>query len=103
MSNVKFNAALFTNISDNPKAPLLTGHVTIPVSQIDQLIELLQSRKMFVNKEGIDTVRIPLSFWQATGQAPLAFQGESSFYVAEGAPITQTMSVVAVDPTPALA
>lgn len=100
MSNVKFNAALFTNSSDNPKAPQLTGFVAIPVSQLDQLLELLLSRKVFVNKEGIDTVRIPLSFWTAIGQAPLAFQGNSSFYVAEGTPITQTMSVVSVDPTP---
>tara|TARA_R100000951_G_scaffold98648_2_gene88717 strand:- start:1633 stop:1941 length:309 start_codon:yes stop_codon:yes gene_type:complete len=102
MSNVNFSAALFTNNSDNARAPQLTGFVAVPVSQIDQLIELLQSRKVFVDN-GVDTVRIPLSFWQATGRAPLALKGQSSFLVADGTPITQTMSVVAVDPTPALA
>ena len=102
MSNINFNAALFTNNSDNARAPQLTGFVAVPVSQIDQLIELLQSRKIFVDN-GVDTVRIPLSFWTATGKAPLALKGKSSFQVLEGAPITQTMSVVAVDPTPALA
>ncbi len=101
MSNVSFNAALFTNNSDNARAPQLTGFVAVPVSQIDQLIELLQSRKVFVDN-GVDTVRIPLSFWQATGKAPLALKGQSSFQVLEGGAVTQTMSVAAVDPTPAL-
>jgi hypothetical protein len=102
MSNINFNAALFTNSSDNARAPMLTGFVAVPVSQIDQLIELLQSRKVFVDN-GVDTVRIPLSFWTATGKAPLALKGQSSFLVADGTPITQTMSVVSVDETPAIA
>ena len=99
MSNINFNAALFTNSSDNARAPQLTGFVAVPVSQVNQLIELLQSRKVFVDN-GVDTVRIPLSFWTATGKAPLAFKGQSSFQVLEGAPITQKMSVVPVDQAP---
>ncbi len=94
MSNINYSAALFTNQSDNPKAPLLTGYVSVPVSQINQMIELLQSRKVFVDNQGVDTVRIPLSFWKATGKAPLALKGQSSFQVLEGTPITQKMSVV---------
>ena len=102
MSNITFSSVLFTNSSDNVKAPQLTGFVAVPVSQIDQMIELLKSRKVFVDKNGVDTVRIPLSFWIATGKAPLAYKGQSSFQVLEGTPITQTMSVVAVDKTPAI-
>ena len=93
MSNINYNAALFTNTSENARAPQFTGFVAVPVSQIDQLIALLQSRKVFVDN-GVDTVRIPLSFWTATGKAPLAFKGQSSFQVLEGTPITQKMSVV---------
>ena len=100
MSNINYSAVLFTNSSDNERAPQLTGFVGVPVSQIDQMIELLKSRKVF-NDNGTDTVRIPLSFWVATGKAPLAFKGQSSFQVLEGAPITQTMSVT-VDKTPAI-
>jgi hypothetical protein len=100
MSNINYSAVLFTNTSDNERAPQLTGFVGVPVSQIDQMIELLKSRKVF-NDNGTDTVRIPLSFWVATGKAPLAFKGQSSFQVLEGAPITQTMSVT-VDKTPAI-
>ena len=96
MSNINYNAALFTNTSENERAPQLSGFVSVPVSQIDQLIALLQSRKVFVDN-GIETVRLPLSFWTATGKQPLAFKGQSSFQVLEGTPITQKMSV---DPTP---
>tara|TARA_R110002050_G_C8613818_1_gene486784 strand:- start:178 stop:480 length:303 start_codon:yes stop_codon:yes gene_type:complete len=98
MSNINYNAALFVNESDNVRAPQLTGFVAVPVSQIDQLIALLQSRKVFTDN-GVDTVRIPLSFWTATGKAPLAFKGQSSFQVLEGTPVTQKMSVI-VDKTP---
>ena len=101
MSNINYNAALFTNTSENERAPQLTGFVAVPVSQIDQLIALLQSRKVFVDN-GVETVRIPLSFWTATGKAPLAFKGQSSFQVLEGTPITQTMSVATVDKTPVI-
>ena len=100
MSNINYNAVLFNNESDNERAPQLTGFVGVPVSQIDQMIELLKSRKVF-NDNGTETVRLPLSFWIATGKAPLAFKGQSSFQVLEGAPITQTMSVT-VDKTPAI-
>ena len=100
MSNVKYNAALFNNDSDNPKAPQLTGYVSVPTSRIDELIALLKSQKIFQDK-GEDTVRIPLSFWIAQGKAPLAFKGQSSIQVLEGTPVTQKMSIV-VDKTPAM-
>jgi hypothetical protein len=101
MSNINYNAALFFNSSENERAPQLTGFVAVPVSQIDQLIALLQSRKVFVDN-GISTVRIPLSFWTATGKAPLAFKGQSSFQVLEGTPVTQRMSVAPLSVTPTL-
>jgi len=100
MSNINYNAVLFTNESDNPKAPQFTGYVTVPVSRIDEMIELLRARKTFVDN-GVDTVRLPLSFWTAQGKAPLAFKGQSSFQVLEGTPVTQKMSV-SVDKTPAI-
>ena len=100
MSNVNYNAVLFTNTSENERAPQFTGYVTVPTSRIDELISLLQSRKVFQD-QGVDTVRRPLSFWKAEGKAPLAFKGQSSFQVLEGTPVTQKMSVI-VDKTPAV-
>ena len=101
MSNVKFNAVLFNNETDNERAPQLTGYVTVPSSRVEELIALLQSQKVFQDN-GQDTVRLPLSFWIAQGRAPLAFKGQSSFQVLEGTPITQKMSVVPVDKAPAI-
>jgi len=101
MSNIKYSAVLFTNTSDNPLAPQFTGYVSVPTSRIDEMIALLQSRKVFQD-QGVDTVRLPLSFWIAEGKPPLAFRGQSSFQVLEGAPITQTMSVAPLSPTPTL-
>jgi len=104
MSNINYSSVLFTNTSDNARAPQFTGFVSVPVSRIDEMVELLRSRKVFVDN-GVKTVRIPLSFWTATGKAPLAFKGQSSFQVLEGAPITQTMTVTRtapVDTAPAL-
>ena len=80
MSNVNFNAVLFNNENDNPKAPLLTGYVAVPVAQIDQLIELLKAQREFPDN-GVQTVRLPLSLWTAQGKAPLALKGKASFYV----------------------
>ena len=100
MSNVNFSAVLFTNTSENVRAPQFTGYVTVPTSRIDEMIALLQSRKVFQD-QGVDTVRLPLSFWIAEGKAPLAFKGQSSFQVLEGTPVTQKMTVV-VDKTPTL-
>ena len=100
MSNVKFNAVLFNNESDNERAPQLTGYVTVPTSRIDEMIALLQTQKIFQDN-GQDTVRLPLSFWIAQGKAPLAFKGQSSMQVLEGTPVTQKMSIV-VDKTPAM-
>ena len=101
MSNVRFDSVLFTNESDNVRAPQFTGYVSVPTSRINQLIELLRAQKLFTNN-GEETVRIPLSFWTAQGKAPLAFKGQSSFQVLEGTPVTQKMSVVPVDKTPAI-
>jgi len=101
MSNIKYSAVLFTNTSDNELAPQFTGYVTVPVSRIDEMIELLRARKVFEDK-GVDTVRLPLSFWYAQGKAPLAFKGQSSFQVLEGTPVTQTMSVAPISKTPTL-
>ena len=102
MSNIKYQAVLFTNESDNTRAPQFTGYVTVPVSRIDEMIALLQQRKIFQDN-GQDTVRLPLSFWVALkGKAPLAFKGESSFQVLEGTPVTQTMSVAPISKTPTL-
>lgn len=101
MSNITYKSVLFTNISDNPKAPAFTGHVTVPVARIDELIALLQARKVFI-ENGVETVRLPLSFWIAQGKAPLAFNGESSYQVLEGTPITQKMSVAPLDATPTI-
>ena len=100
MSNVKFNAVLFNNESDNERAPQLTGYVTVPTSRIDEMIALLQTQKTFKDN-GQDTVRLPLSFWIAQGKAPLAFKGQSSMKVLEGTPVTQKMSVV-IDKAPTL-
>jgi hypothetical protein len=100
MSNVKFNAVLFNNESDNERAPQLTGYVTVPTSRIDEMIALLQTQKIFQDN-GQDTVRLPLSFWIAQGKAPLAFKGQSSMQVLEGTPVTQKMSVV-IDKAPTL-
>ena len=101
MSNINYSAVLFTNTSENERAPQFTGYVTVPVSRIDEMIALLQSRKVFED-QGVDTVRLPLSFWVAQGKAPLAFKGQSSFQVLEGTPITQTMSVAPISKTPTL-
>jgi len=95
MSNVTFNAVLFNNMNTNPNAPQLTGHVAVPVTQIDQLIELLKAQREFTDN-GVQTVRLPLSLWTAQGKAPLALKGKASFYTPE-------TSAPAVDPTPAIA
>ena len=92
MSNVNFNAVLFTGNNPNPRAPQLSGFVSIPVSQIDQVIELLKAQREFTDN-GVQTVRLPLSFWAAQGKAPLAFKGQSSFY-------TPDTTAPAVDATP---
>ena len=97
MSNIKYNTVLFNNVSDNPKAPMLTGYITVPVSRIEELVELVKSRKTFPDN-GEATVRIPLSFWSAEGKAPLAMKGFSSFQVLEGTPIKQTMTVTPTAP-----
>ena len=76
MSNIRYNTVLFNNQSDNPKAPLLTGYITVPVSRIEELVELVKSRKTF-SDNAEDTVRIPLSFWTAEGKAHIDIKGKS--------------------------
>ena len=80
MSNIVYKAALFNQIvKEGSLNPQLTGHVSIPVDRIDELITLLQSQRVFPD-QGIDTVRLPLAFWIADPKsAPLALSGQSSF------------------------
>ena len=95
MSNVNFNAVLFTGNNPNPRAPQLSGFVSVPVAQLDQMIELLKTQREFTDN-GVQTVRLPLSLWPAQGKAPLALKGKASFY-------TPDTTAPAVDPTPAIA
>ena len=97
MSNINYKAALFTQTREGNSLPVLSGYVTIPVSRIDELITLLQSQRVFED-QGIDTVRLPLAFWNADAKsAPLAFSGQSSFM----ATAATSVSRPAVDATPA--
>ena len=98
MSNIVYNAALFTQLAnEGKKNPQLTGHVSIPVDRIDELITLLQSQRVFED-QGVATVRLPLAFWAADPKsAPKAFGGQSSFM----ATAATSVSRPAVDPTPA--
>lgn len=100
MANIRYNAVVFHNQSDNERAPLLTGYISIPVSKLSEFFELVSVQRRFEDN-GEDTVRIPLSLWEGIGKAPLAFKGQSSFLVANGGQAPkQTMKVVSVDPTP---
>ena len=106
MSNTNFRAVLFTNSRSGERQPNLSGHISVPVDMVEELIECLQRQRTYNEQAGgmtIKTVRIPLSFWTATGKAPLAFQGQSSFYTPEPeseAPKTAKSEKVAVDATP---
>ena len=92
MSNINFKTALFNQTrTGNDQLPQLTGFITVPVAQLDQFFALIRAQRTF-DDQGVATVRIPLSFWTATGKAPLAYSGQSSFMA--------TASVPAVDPTP---
>ncbi len=98
MSNIVYKAALFTQIAKEGKmSPQLTGHVSIPVDRIDELITLLQSQRVFED-QGVATVRLPLAFWSADPKsAPLALSGQSSFM----ATAATSGNRPAVDATPA--
>jgi|MDSW01.1.fsa_nt_gb hypothetical protein len=79
MSNITYKCALFTNPRKGQNDPQLTGHITVPVSRIDELITLLQSSRVFMDRDDA-TVRIPLAFWSADPKsAPLVLSGQSSF------------------------
>ena len=98
MSIIVYNAALFTQIAKEGKmSPQLTGHVSIPVDRIDELITLLQSQRVFED-QGVATVRLPLAFWAADPKsAPKAFNGQCSFM----ATAATSVSRPAVDAAPA--
>ena len=96
MSNITYKAALFTETREGSHLPQLTGHVTIPVSRIDELITLLKSQRVFMDQD-TETVRLPLAFWTADPKsAPLALSGQSSFM----ATAATSGSAYAVDATP---
>jgi len=96
MSNITYKAALFTETREGSHLPQLTGHVTIPVSRIDELITLLKSQRVFMDQD-TETVRLPLAFWTADPKsAPLALSGQSSFM----ATAATSSSAYAVDATP---
>ena len=79
MSNIQYKCALFTNPRKGSNDPQLTGHITVPVSRIDELISLLQNARVFQDRDEA-TVRIPLAFWSADPKsAPLVLSGKSSF------------------------
>ena len=95
MSNINFKSVLFNQTrTGNDRLPQLTGFITVPVSQIDQLVTLLKAQRVFQDS-GVDTVRIPLSFWTATGKAPLAYSGQSSYMAT-----ASTTGSAQVDATP---
>ena len=81
--NTVFRTVLFNQTRTGATLPQLSGHISIPVDMIPVLAELLSNQRTYEEQAGgmtIKTVRIPLSFWTAKGKAPLAYQGQSSFY-----------------------
>ena len=101
--NTTFRATLFNNTRGGERQPNLTGHISVPVQMLEDLMQILQNQRTYNEQAGgmtIKTVRIPLSFWTATGKAPLAYQGQASFYTPQpesDAP----QQAPAVDTTPA--
>ena len=81
--NTTFRATLFNNTRGGERQPNITGHISVPVEMIEELREILLNQRTYNELAGgmtIKTVRIPLSFWTATGKAPLAYSGQASFY-----------------------
>ena len=102
--NTNFRAVLFNNTRAGERQPNVSGHVSIPVNMIDELVEILRNQRTYNEQAGgmtIKTVRIPLSFWTATGKAPLAYSGQASFYTPQPMSEAPTAQPV-VDKTPTL-
>ena len=81
--NTVFRTVLFNQTRTGASLPQLSGHISVPVDMILVLTELLANQRTYNENVGgmtVKTVRIPLSFWTAQGKAPLAYQGQSSFY-----------------------
>ena len=107
--NTTFRATLFNNTRGGERQPNMTGHISVPVEMIEDLREILLNQRTYNELAGgmtIKTVRIPLSFWTATGKAPLAYQGQASFYTpqpqSEANVAQPAASAPYVDATPTL-
>ena len=101
--NTTFRATLFTNDRGGERQPNVTGHISVPVEMIEELREILLNQRTHNELAGgmtIKTVRIPLSFWTATGKAPLAYQGQASFYTPQ--PQAMAPAAPAVEKAPTL-
>ena len=101
--NTTFRATLFNNTRGGERQPNLTGHISVPVDMLSELVEILDNQRRYNEQAGgmtIKTVRIPLSFWTAKGKAPLAFQGQASFYTPQ--PESEAPAAPVVDKAPTL-
>ena len=101
--NTTFRATLFNNSRAGERQPNITGHISVPVEMIEELREILLNQRTHNELAGgmtIKTVRIPLSFWTATGKAPLAYQGQASFYTPQ--PMSEAPAAPVVDKAPTL-
>ena len=100
--NTTFRATLFNNERGGERQPNITGHISVPVEMIEELREILLNQRTYNELAGgmtIKTVRIPLSFWTATGKAPLAYQGQASFYTPQPQAVAAPAPVVEKSPT----
>ena len=77
-SNVSARVALFDNRnSENPKAPVMTGKIEVPVDQIDALYEQLLEQEVQSYGER-KFVTLDLSLWHYDGQSnALLFTGRA--------------------------
>ena len=103
--NTNFETVLFEQTKPGLRLPVLTGYVSVPVDMIPQLVEILNNLRTYDEKtrdgSTVTTVRMPLSFWNGVGRAPLAYRGQMSFYTPQPvAPAKATKKVATVDATP---
>ena len=105
--NTNFETVLFEQTKRGARLPVLTGHVSVPVDMIPQLVEILSNLRTYEEKtrdgSTVQTVRMPLSFWNGVGRAPLAYRGQMSFYTPQ--PVSEALAktaekVATVDATP---
>ena len=82
----QLRVSLFDNrerLADNPKSPILTGNIEVPVSRIQELQDYLlaQDTKSYEDRE---FVTIPVSLWQFKrddgASSKLKFTGSCSLY-----------------------